>query len=441
MWLCKPASYIHSYRAQRQPRLNRTERRRHEECTVFAGYGSWASFRCKPGSFCAVALHYASRGCPNEMTRAGDGYELLAGIRGLERQLRRLRADWRSFRDIPSTETLEDIRHRTRQVSAVLDDLASRLGTSDEAMRVDITMPRLESGRQQRPTPREVVAASRDLDSWISQATRQWKGVVGGEGEHDLSALVRVLESSAHRAETLISALGGSVDAYAESLRTPDAAAGAHSDRMQAWSAELGAMLWRLQSDWQHVRRAPSPERIRVLRAGLQQAAGTASRLRDERQQAGETAFRRALRVGHHLRAGVQFLPYRDPFTGAYNREGFDALAGAELKRCRRYGRRFGLLILEVSPPDLDGLQRVVATARAELREYDLIARYTEDLIVVGIPEGGPGPTRRVASRVLKAMRNAGMGSWFQRLAYATLPEDGSTLGGLMNSARQRLQA
>lgn len=366
---------------------------------------------------------------------------MLAGLRGVERQLRRLRADWRSFRDAPSAEALGDIRHRSLQVTAALDDLASRLESPDEAVQVDCTLPRQATGRQQRPAPREVVAASRDLDSWIWRATRQWKGVVDGEGEHDLSALVRVLERSALRAETLISALGGSVDAYAETVCTPDVPSRAHSDRIQAWSAELAAMLWRLQADWQHVRRVPSPERIRVLRAGLQQAAGTASKLRDERQRAGETDFRRALRVGHHLREGVQFLPYRDPFTGAYNREGFDALAGAELKRCRRYGRRFGLLILEVAPPDLDGLQRVVATARAELREYDLIARYIEDLIVIGIPEGGPGATRRVASRILKAMRNAGMGAWFQRLAYATLPEDGSTLGGLIDSARQRLQA
>ena len=375
------------------------------------------------------------------MTRAGNGYELLAALRGLERQLRRLRSDWRSFRNAPSAEALADIRHRSRQLAASLDDLASRLGTSDEAVRVDNTLSRLGTGRQQRPAPREVVAASRDLDSRISQATRQWKSVVDGEGEHDLYTLVSVLENSAQQAEILISALGGSVDSHAEILRTPDVPSGAHSDRIQAWSAELGAMLWRLQADWQHVRRAPSPERIQVLRAGLQQAAGTASRLHDERHRAGETDFRRALRVGHHLWEGVQFLPYRDPFTGAYNREGFDALAGAELKRCRRYGRRFGLLILKLAPPDLEGLQRVVATARAELREYDLIARYIEDLIVIGIPEGGPGATRRVASRVLKAMRNAGMGRWFQRLAYATLPEDGSTLGGLIDSARHRLQA
>ena len=375
------------------------------------------------------------------MSRAGDGYELLAHLRGLERQLRRLRADWRSFRDAPSAEALGDIRRRCRQLSVNLDDLASRLGTSDSAARVDGAPRRQATEAQHRPAPREAVAASRDLDSWIWQATRQWKGIVDGEEGQDLSALVRVLENSAHRAATLISALGGSVDAHSGTLQTPDVSSRANTERIKAWSAELGAMLWRLQADWQHVRRAPSPERIRVLRAGLRQAAGTASRLRDERQRAGETDFRRALRAGYHVSEGVQFLPYRDPFTGVYNREGFDALAGAELKRCRRYGRRFGLLILEVAPPDLDGLQRVVATARAELREYDLIARYIEDLIVIGIPEGGPGPTRRVASRVLKAMRNAGMGSWFQRLAYATLPEDGSTLGGLIDSARRRLQA
>jgi len=144
--------------------------------------------------------------------------------------------------------------------------------------------------------------------------------------------------------------------------------------------------------------------------------------------------------VGRHLTDGVRFLPYRDPFTGVYNREGFDALAEAELKRCRRYDRGFGLLVLEISPPDLAGLQRAVATARAELREYDLIARYVDDLVFIGVPEGGGGATRRVASRVLKALRAGGMGTWFRQLSYAILPDDGSTLSGLIHTARERLQ-
>ena len=83
---------------------------------------------------------------------------------------------------------------------------------------------------------------------------------------------------------------------------------------------------------------------------------------------------------------------------------------------------------------------RAVATARAELREYDLIARYVDDLVFIGVPEGGGGATRRVASRVLKALRAGDMGPWFRQLSYAILPEDGSTLSGLIRTARERLQ-
>ncbi|MBT8479789.1 MAG: hypothetical protein KJO06_12785, partial [Gemmatimonadetes bacterium] len=59
------------------------------------------------------------------MSETADGYRLLARLRGLERQLRRLRDDWRSFRDDPSPETLSDIRLRTRRFSEALEVLAA----------------------------------------------------------------------------------------------------------------------------------------------------------------------------------------------------------------------------------------------------------------------------------------------------------------------------
>jgi len=375
------------------------------------------------------------------MSQTANGYELLARLRGLERQLRRLRNEWRSFRDEPSREAFSDVRRRTQHFSDALEQLGLSVEQPVATALASITVSDVGEVPRDRPAPRDVVAASRDLDAKVWEATRRWKSVLDGEESGNLSGLVSVLEASADRSATLIGALGGSINRSFTRESVGDIGHGSPEVAIEGLASELEGMLWRLQADWHQVRRSPNPDRLRLMHESFRVAARTASGLHELRGRVGDSRFRRLLRVGRQLTDGVHFLPYRDPFTGVYNREGFNALAEAELKRCRRYGRRFGLLILEISPPDVAGLQRAVATARAELREYDLIARYVDDLILIGVPEGGPGPTRRVASRVLKAFRAEDMGPWFRRLAYATLPEDGSTLGGLIEEARARLHA
>lgn len=375
------------------------------------------------------------------MSQTAEGYELLARLRGLERQLRRLRNEWRSFRDQPSRETLSEVHRRTIRFSEGLEQLGLNVERPGAPALADAAGSDSGAVPRDRPTPKDVVAASRDLDAKVWEANHRWKSVVDGEGSGDLRGLVSVLEASAVRAATLIVALGGSTSTSLTGGSLRDSGLDSPEVSIEGFASELAGMLWRLQADWHQVRRSPNPDRLRLLHDSFHVAARTAAGLSDLRGRVGNSRFQHLLRVGRQLTDGVHFLPYRDSFTGVYNREGFNALAEAELKRCRRYGRRFGLLVLEISPPHLAGLQRAVATARAELREYDLIARYVDDLILIGVPEGGPGPTRRVASRVLKALRADDMGPWFRRLAYATLPEDGSTLGGLIDEARARLQA
>lgn len=368
-----------------------------------------------------------------EMNEAKDGYKLLARLRGLEHQLHRLRRDWKSFRDNPSHDALSDLRSHSRRLSEALDDLADGLEPTD----APTPSPTPQEPGPVRPAPRIVVNASRDLDARIWEATRQWKGLTGGDDPAHLEGLVSTLQTCSERAGTLAMALGGPASRRSGSARSRR---GGPEDTVDAMAAELHGMLWRLKADWQRVRSAPSSDRLRLLQEGFGAAAEVALGLRELRGRVGESRFRRSLRVGSQLTDGVRFLPWRDPFTGAYNREGFEALAGAELKRCRRYGRPFGLLMLEISAPDLMSLQRAVATVRAELREYDLVARSVDDLILIGVPEQGGGPTRRVASRVIRSLRAAGFGDWFRGLSYATLPEDGSTLSGLTDEARGRLQ-
>lgn len=372
------------------------------------------------------------------MSDNSDGYRLLAQLRGLERQLRRLRSDWRSFRDQPGPERLADALREAQRLESGLQEMARRMHLSPA--------PGSSSqgggpGKAGRPAPRDVVAASRDLDAMVWEAARLWKGVRDGVAADALDRLVTALQESADRCATLVFALGGTLPPAYTPLHPRASLDSGPEATITGLASEFDGMLWRLQADWQQARRAPTSDRLRLLLDSFGAAAQTASTLRELLASTGDARFRRAVRVGRQISDGVHFLPYRDPFTGAYNREGFEALAEAELKRCRRYGRPFGLLLLEIAPPHLAGLQRAVATARAELREYDLVARYVDDLLLIGVPEGGAGATRRVASRVLKALRAGDMGAWFRRLSYATLPEDGSTLGGLIQAARTRLQA
>lgn len=376
------------------------------------------------------------------MSEMADGYRLLAQLRVLERQLGLLRSEWRAFGDNPSPESLADVCRRAQRFS---DSLEVLVHTVDRDVQSDSSneRDRRRPVRRDRPAPRAVVSASRDLDAKIGEATRRWKEVLDGDEAGDLDRLVSVLQASADRVAILVAALGGTppprrqarVDNIGTNIGTGDP-----GTMIEAAAAEVEGMLWRLQADWQQLRRAPSVDRLGLLMDSFEAAAEGTARLREMRGRVGQARFQSALRVGRQLTDGVRFLPYRDPFTGIYNREGFDALAEAELKRCRRYRRSFGILFLEISSPDLAGLRRVAATARAELRDYDLIARYVDDLILIGVPEGGGGATRRVASRILRALRAGDMGGWFQRLAYATMPEDGSTLSGLIDTARDRLQ-
>lgn len=373
------------------------------------------------------------------MSETPDGYRLLAKLRGLERQLRRLRRDWRTFRDEPTPETLSDVRLRSRRLADALEAL------SLEGVPAGAPVPVSGEasggyGAGERPAPRVVVSASRELDAKVWESAQGWKAVVEGDSGPALDRLVLTLQGAADRLVTLLVALGGSEPTHRPMHLPPSIESGNSAAAIEGAAAQLAGMLWRMQADWQQVRGAPTVDRLRLLMESFVAATEVAAGLRHLRERVGESRFRRSLRVGRLLTDGVGFLPYRDPFTGIYNREGFDTLAGAELKRCRRYGRSFGLLMLEISVPDLRGLRRAVATSRTELREYDLMARYEDDLIVIGVPEGGSGATRRVASRVLRALRAGDMGAWFQRLSYATMPQDGSTLSGLIRTARDGLQ-
>ena len=384
-----------------------------------------------------------------DMDDRSDGYALLRRLRRVERQLRRLREDWEDFRESPSVDALTEVQDRAERVRKALAHLEASAGATPGSRGASADHPaRFAAGAPpERPEPHAVVTASRQIDAMLEEVTRSWRELENSDIDAGLERIVHLLRRLADRCPILIRAAGGTLDASlhrgsasrwrpSSPVRTSGDPAG---ERLEGLVTEMDGRLWQLQTDWRHMRQRLAPERLQVLMDTFEAAAAAGEELRRRAHQAGHADVRRALRIRRQTPEGVPFLPYRDPLTGAYNREGFDNLAAAELKRCRRYGRPFGLLAIRLSPPDLPGLRSAVGSIRAEVREYDLLARHTEDRIVIGLPEAGPGAARRVASRVIRTLREAHMETWFQRLSYASAPHDGATLAGLIDAAYERL--
>lgn len=378
------------------------------------------------------------------MSETSDAYVLLSRLREMERELGRLRREWKTFRDGPTAASLADVARRVERLSTSLGRLAASADSlpsdrSPEARGRSGTDPAPDG---LHPDPRSVVAASRQIDSTLQEVARRWQALATSDLEKELARVQSLLLLGADRCSTLIMALGGVVERSADrarrSVHTANPAGRKHVDDL---IAEIEGRLWDLRSAWHRMRQRPTAGRLRILMDSFEDAAATVAELRSVQGLSGAAETRRALRIQRHIPGGVPFLPYRDPVTGAYNREGFDTLAGAELNRCRRYGRPFGVLVMRLSPPDLAGLRSATETIRSELREYDLVARHADDRIVVGLPESAAGATRRVASRLIRALRENRMHGWFQQLAYATVPEDGATLGGLLDAAFDRLRS
>ncbi len=134
------------------------------------------------------------------------------------------------------------------------------------------------------------------------------------------------------------------------------------------------------------------------------------------------------------------FPLYRDPEIGVLTREGFDSLASGELKRSRRHGRPFTLLLFRAPALRGEELRGAAATVRRDLREFDLLGRHAPELLAVGLPET-PAEGGRVVARRVGAILAARREPWDDASlpGIASHPEDGESLLGLLEAARRRL--
>ena len=136
---------------------------------------------------------------------------------------------------------------------------------------------------------------------------------------------------------------------------------------------------------------------------------------------------------------GPGFPPFRDQATGVHSREGFAAVASGELKRCRRHGRLFSLLLFRLPDDGTAPLRRAAAAISAATRESDLLGRSDERAFSVALPETAPPEARTVAERVIECLKEANAWSEGARIALVTHPAHGETLLHLEEAARDQL--
>ncbi|XXF76643.1 diguanylate cyclase [Myxococcaceae bacterium GXIMD 01537] len=108
-------------------------------------------------------------------------------------------------------------------------------------------------------------------------------------------------------------------------------------------------------------------------------------------------------------------LSRTDALTGLYNRRHFEERLHEEFTRSKRYGSPLSLVMMDIDhfkrvndtyghPFGDEVLRTVARTARARLREVDLLARYGGEELCALLPETTPGDALRVCERVREAI-------------------------------------
>ncbi len=164
----------------------------------------------------------------------------------------------------------------------------------------------------------------------------------------------------------------------------------------------------------------------------------------------GTAAFSAARKVDAIARTGI-----KDPETSAYTFAYFGDVAGREIDRAARHGRRFGLLTLSLDrmdeikadmPPEqvLEVRRAVTDAVLASVRDSDVLARVEDDEYYLLLPETAMLGASAVRRRI---MRQFGASPEIARLGLAEVdpivgmavyPGDGADLGRLLRVSRRR---
>ncbi len=133
----------------------------------------------------------------------------------------------------------------------------------------------------------------------------------------------------------------------------------------------------------------------------------------------------------------------KDPESSAYTFSYFVDVAGREIDRARRHGRRFALAIISTEP---DGASVVSSTGSVvdrilmAVRDTDVLAAVEEGEYHLLLPETGGIGAHSCRRRILEHLAPGGSGVR-ARVGVATYPHDGTDLSQLLRVARHRSEA
>ncbi|MEJ2483298.1 MAG: hypothetical protein P8049_09360 [Gemmatimonadota bacterium] len=353
-----------------------------------------------------------------------ERYDIVARLGEAERRIAELQCEWARFRDDPSRIRLAALRRSVTDAGRSLDRLADRLDRP-----ADDRVP-LASRESESPNPRDLVAAGRDLDNLVQKARQAWSR----SRESPDAASFEEISAALEGAELAVNTLADAFRTLQESGKAPIPSEGAGEP---VWT--LQQRLEQLREVWAHLQRRPTLAGTMRLRRILRDAREEALELARLARSGSPLADPATLSYLGGAAESVRFRPYRDPRTGTYNGRGFEVSADAELSRCARYGRPFGLVLLSTTDADSTSARAVIGSIRGLLRGSDLVGRTPRSEIALGLPESDGRATRRIAARILRALDAADHGSAVRRLSYAVAPADGRYLSELLETARSRL--
>jgi GGDEF domain-containing protein len=144
----------------------------------------------------------------------------------------------------------------------------------------------------------------------------------------------------------------------------------------------------------------------------------------------------------------------KDPSSSAYTFAYFVDVAGREIDKARRHGRRFALATvgIEGEPESFQDLPRDPSVETAErvlgaVRDTDVLARVDEHEFYLLLPETGGTGAHTCRRRVMRrlggpgGLRRSGTPAIEVSMGVATYPHDGADLSTLLRVAKHRAEA
>ncbi|HKQ71433.1 MAG TPA: diguanylate cyclase, partial [Polyangiaceae bacterium] len=136
----------------------------------------------------------------------------------------------------------------------------------------------------------------------------------------------------------------------------------------------------------------------------------------------------------------------KDQTTSAYTFAYFVDIAGREIDKARRYGRRFALATIALDESEANTSTDLAEVILSAVRDTDVLARVDEREFYLLMPETGGVGAQSCRRRVLQsASARAGRpGSWgvpaALSIGVATYPHDGTDLSKLLRAAKRRAE-